>query len=145
MDHVTRIYIDDERRKPVAQGISTGDVSAALLDLEGPPLTPRQHPLRFMWHMDEDGRFSLGLDEFTRLIGARTAAAFGRPWGEIASALRLDPEGHVAAAVATRETWSNIVVNWPADGAGAPLPVELSGLPIYDHAGNFLRAFAQPF
>jgi PAS domain S-box-containing protein len=138
LDHVTRIYIDDERRKPATQDIPTGDVSTTLLDLEGPPLTPRQHPLRFMWHMDEDGRFSLGLDEFTRLIGARTAAAFGRPWSEIANALGLDPEGHVAAAVATRETWSNIVVNWPADGAGARLPVELSGLPIYDSSGQFL-------
>lgn len=137
-DHVTRIYFDDERRKPPAQEISTGDVSATLLELDGPPLTPRRHPLRFMWHMDEDGRFSLGLDEFTRLIGARTSAAFGRPWNEIADALGLDPEGQVAAAVATRETWSNIVVSWPADGAGARLPVELSGLPIYDRAGDFL-------
>lgn len=137
-DHVTRIYFGDERRKPPAQEISTGDVSATLLEMDGPPLTPRRHPLRFMWHMDEDGRFSLGLDEFTRLIGARTSAAFSRPWNEIADALGLDPEGQVAAAVATRETWSNIVVNWPADGAGARLPVELSGLPIYDRAGSFL-------
>ncbi|MDO8978654.1 MAG: PAS domain S-box protein [Afipia sp.] len=137
-DHVTRIYFDDERRKPPAQDIHPGDVSATLLEMDGPPLTPRQHPLRFMWHMDEDGRFSPGLDEFTRLIGARTSAAFGRPWNEIAHALGLDPDGQVAAAVATRETWSNIVVNWPADGAGARLPVELSGLPIYDRAGNFL-------
>ncbi len=137
-DHVTRIYFDDERRKPPVQEIHTGDVSATLLEMDGPPLTPRRHPLRFMWHMDEDGRFSLGLDEFARLIGARTAAAFGRPWNEIADALGLDPEGQVAAAVATRETWSNIVVDWPADGAGARLPVELSGLPIYDRAGQFL-------
>ena len=137
-DHVTRIYFDDERRKPAAHDIGTHDVSATLLEMDGPPLTPRRHPLRFMWHMDEDGRFSLGLDEFTRLIGSRTAAALGRPWNEIADTLGLDPDDQVAAAVATRETWSNIVVNWPADGAGARLPVELSGLPIYDRAGQFL-------
>jgi PAS domain S-box-containing protein len=136
-ENVTRIYIDDERRQPSASA-DAGDVSATLLEMDGPPLTPRRHPLRFMWHMDEDSRFSLGFDEFSRLIGARTAAAFGRPWGEIADALGLDPEGQVAAAVATRDTWSGIVVNWPADGAGARLPVELSGLPLYDRAGNFL-------
>lgn len=138
-ENVTRIYIDDEPRKPASPIMGTGDdVSATLLEMDGPPLTPRRHPLRFMWHMDEDSRFSLGFDEFTRLIGARTAAAFGRPWGEIADALGLDPEGQVAAAVATRDTWSGIIVNWPADGAGARLPVELSGLPIYDRAGQFL-------
>ena len=40
---------------------------------------PRQHPLRFMWQMDADGRFSLGSDAFTRLIGVPAAAGFGRP------------------------------------------------------------------
>ena len=44
------------------------------------PPNPRRQPLRFMWQMDADGRFSLGSDEFTRLIGAHTAAGFGRPW-----------------------------------------------------------------
>ena len=55
----------------------------------------RRHPLRFMWQMDADGRFSLGSDEFTRLIGARTAAGFGRPWSEIAETFGLDPDGRV--------------------------------------------------
>jgi PAS domain S-box-containing protein len=101
-----------------------------------PQLRTRRHPLRFMWQMDIDGRFALGSDEFTRLIGARTAAAFGRLWTDIADSFGLDPQGRVLAAVATHETWSGITLNWPADG-GAHLPVELSGLPIYDRARNF--------
>ena len=96
----------------------------------------RRHPLRFMWQMDAEGRFSLGSDEFTRLIGARTAAGFGRLWSEIAEAFGLDPDGRVVKAVATRDTWSGITLNWPVDG-GDRLPVELSGLPIYDRARNF--------
>jgi PAS domain S-box-containing protein len=96
---------------------------------------PRRHPLRFMWQMDPDGRFSLGSDEFTRLIGAHTAAGFGRLWSEIAESFGLDPEGRVVKAIATRGTWSGITLNWPVDGGGR-LPVELSGLPIYDHTGN---------
>ena len=40
-----------------------------------PPPHARRLPLRFMWQMDREGRFSLGSDEFTRLIGPRTAAA----------------------------------------------------------------------
>jgi PAS domain S-box-containing protein len=98
---------------------------------------PRQHPLRFMWQMDADGRFSLGSDAFTRLIGVHAAAGFGRPWQEVAEVFGLDPEGLVVKAVATRETWSGIIVNWPADN-GRRLPVELSGLPIHDGQRNFV-------
>lgn len=110
--------------------------ASALFDDES--WTPRRrHPLRFMWQMDADGHFSLGSDEFTRLIGWRTAAAFGRQWSELTEALDLDPEGRVAAAIATRATWSGIAINWPADGLGARLPVELSGLPVYDRDRQF--------
>ena len=96
----------------------------------------RSAPLRFMWQMDADGRFSLGSDEFTRLIGSRTAAGFGRLWSDIAETFGLDPEGRVLKAVATHDTWSGITLNWPVDGGGR-LPVELSGLPMFDRARNF--------
>ena len=96
----------------------------------------RRHPLRFMWQMDAEGRFSLGSDEFSRLIGAHTSAGFGRLWGEIADHFGLDPDGRVARAVATHDTWSGITLNWPVDG-GERLPVELSGLPVYDRSRNF--------
>jgi PAS domain S-box-containing protein len=101
------------------------------------PPDAQPHPLRFMWQMDAEGRFSLGSDEFTRLIGARTAAGFGRLWSEIAEAFGLDPEGRVLKAVATRDTWSGVTLNWPVDGGGR-LPVELSGLPVYDRMRNFV-------
>jgi PAS domain S-box-containing protein len=101
------------------------------------PPHPRRHPLRFMWQMDAEGRFLLGSDEFSRLIGARTAASFGRLWSEIAEVFGLDPEGRVAKAVATRDTWSGIALNWPVDG-GERLRVELSGLPMFDRARNFV-------
>ena len=74
-------------------------------------------------------------DEFTHLIGARTAAGFGRPWSDIAETFGLDPDGRVASAVATGSTWSGITLDWPVDGGGR-LPVELTGLPIYDHTGK---------
>ncbi len=104
--------------------------------LDEPQPHPRRHPLRFMWQMDQEGRFSLGSDEFTRLIGARTAAGFGRLWSEIAGVFGLDPEGRVAKAVATRDTWSGIALDWPVDG-GERLRVELSGLPMFGRARNF--------
>ncbi|HZR76510.1 PAS domain S-box protein [Bradyrhizobium sp.] len=98
---------------------------------------PRRHALRFMWQMDADGRFSLGSDMFTRLIGVNIAAGFGRPWQEVADVFGLDPEGQVVKAIATRESWSGITLSWPADD-GSRLPVELSGLPIHDQNRNFV-------
>ena len=86
--------------------------------------------------MDRDGRFTPHAGDFTRLVGPRLSA-FGRPWSEIAATFGLDPEGRVMQAVATRETWSGITLSWPADG-GDRLPVELSGVPFFDAARNFV-------
>jgi len=102
------------------------------------PIPERRHPLRFVWQMDANGRFTLGSDEFTEVIGPRVAIALGRPWNEINRELALDPENQVARAIATRDTWSGITVSWPVDGSADRLKVELSGLPIYDRNRNFL-------
>ena len=101
------------------------------------PIAERRHPLRFVWQMDADGRFVVGSDEFTELMGPRTTAAFGRLWSEIAAELKLDPDNQVARAVATHETWSGVTVSWPVDEGGERLPVELSGLPVFDREREF--------
>jgi len=97
----------------------------------------RRHPLRFVWRMDAHGRFMIGSNEFIELMGPRTTAAFGRLWSEIAAELALDPNNEVARAVATHETWSGITVSWPVSEGSECLPVELSGLPVFDRAREF--------
>lgn len=100
------------------------------------PSETRKHPLRFVWQIDADGRFTLG-DEFADAMGARTAALIGKPWTEVRGALDLDPENRVEQAIASRETWSGIHVAWPLDGAAAAVDVELSGLPTFDRDRAF--------
>ena len=100
------------------------------------PRKQRKHPLRFVWQMDPEGRFTLG-DEFADAMGARTAALVGKPWLEVRGALDLDPENRVEQAIASSETWSGIHVAWPLDGAAAPVDVELSGLPTFDRDRAF--------
>jgi len=95
-----------------------------------------QDPLRFVWQIDADGRFLLDASEFTDLIGPRTAAGLGRQWTEIAKTFGLDPDGRIASAIATRDTWSGITVSWPVDG-GEHLAVELAGLPVFDRMRQF--------
>jgi len=97
---------------------------------------PRRLPLRFLWQMDRDSRFSLDSEEFSYLIGAHTMSAFGRAWDEIAETFGLDPGGRVLKAFATHDTWSGITLDWPVDGSDN-LPVELAGLPVFDRNNNF--------
>jgi PAS domain S-box-containing protein len=124
-------HVEATPREPAIAG------PAATPSSVGEPLpAPQRLPLRFMWRVDEDDRFTLSTDEFIRLIGPHTAARFGRPWRDIAETFDLDPDGDVAKALATRATWSGIALDWPTDGGGR-LPVELSGLPVFDAARNF--------
>ena len=116
---------------------SPGETAAPLPQPASIAAPERRQPLRFVWQMDNDGRFTLGSDEFKALIGPQTAAALGRPWSDMATALGLDPEGQVARAFASRETWSGITVAFPVDGTDTRLAVELSGLPVFDRDRNF--------
>ncbi len=60
-------------------------------------------------------------------------AAVDRPWKpKSQTRLNLDPDNQVASAVASQETWSGLVVSWPVDDSTQRLPVELSGLPVFD-------------
>ena len=93
----------------------------------------RQHPLRFGWHLDQHGLFSLAGGEFARLIGPQAASSLRGRWQDLAQA--FDPEGRIAGAIATRETWSGITLGWPL--GGEQVAIELSGLPTYDEAKNF--------
>ena len=102
---------------------------------EPPPTSPRvpqRHPLRFVWQMSEEGRFTLASDEFVGLIGPQAATWLGRTWQQINSDPGLDPEDQIARAVATRETWSGLTVLWPVDDGAERLKVELSGVPVFD-------------
>ncbi len=97
----------------------------------------RKFPLRFVWQMDAATHFTLGNDEFACLAGPTTANLIGRPWAEIADALKLDPSGELARALAARDTWSGIVLHWPINGGERRLPIEMAGLPVFDRDRQF--------
>ena len=71
-------------------------------------------------------------------MGPRTADVLGRPWSEIAAVLSLDPDGQVAKAISSRDTWSGVTVAWPSEVTGEAVTIELSGLPIFDRDRQFL-------
>ncbi|KZD24959.1 PAS domain-containing protein [Tardiphaga robiniae] len=123
---------------PYIEPVADEPVPVALPEIES-----RTTPLRFVWQIDAEKRFTLNSDEFIHLIGPRTAASFGRKWNDLTAEFNLDPDSHVVKAMATQQTWSGITLLWPVDGGGR-LPVELSGLPLFDRERNFTgyRGFA---
>ena len=118
------------------------DAVAMLVGLQS-RLVERPHPLRFVWQIDADGRFTIASDEFITLVGTRTAALLGQPWTRIAAELGLDADRRLERAVASRDTWSGVTVGWPADGTAERLLVTLSGLPSFgpDRAFAGYRGF----
>ena len=98
---------------------------------------PQSIHFRFVWETDANGLFTLASQEFADLLGPKTAAALNRNWGEMARALDLDPDGKISSALTARETFSGIVVAWPTDQADQRIPVEMSGLPVFDRERQF--------
>lgn len=101
------------------------------------PAAERRHPMRFVWKIDSENRFSIEAGDFIEVIGPGIAAELNRPWISIAADLRLDAEGAVARAMASHDTWSGVTIDWPVDGSDERIAVELAGLPVYDRDRTF--------
>jgi PAS domain S-box-containing protein len=99
---------------------------------------PRHTPRRFVWQMDASNRFTQGVEDFARLLGPARAAALTRPWADIVEAFALGAAGaQVTRALSAHDTWSGIVLDWLTDEGDARLPIEMSGLPVFDRDRQF--------
>jgi len=123
---------DTSQEHPETEHASSPDTADVI-----PARAARGAPLRFVWTMDAEERFQLAAPAFADAMGPGTAALMGKPWREIAATLGIDPEGKVASAVASRDTWSGVVIAWPVEATGETVSVELSGLPIFDRDRSF--------
>jgi PAS domain S-box-containing protein len=134
------VAVDQPAEPPAAAAPPQDPAAPAPAAAPATPTTPpalRKHPLRFVWQMDAEDRFTINSNEFVALVGEQTAAMLGRPWPELAQALNLDSEEQVARAIESRDTWSGVTVQWPV-GSGGRIAVELSGLPAFDRSRTFL-------
>jgi PAS domain S-box-containing protein len=112
------------------------EIAASISPVRAVTETPPRN-FRFVWQMDAASRFTQGADELAKLIGPNTASQLNGNWSEISAALNLDNEGQIARALAARETWSGVVVRWPVDGSSQRLPIEMSGLPVFNRDRQF--------
>jgi PAS domain S-box-containing protein len=104
--------------------------------------TPRG-PVRFVFQMDAEGRFSFVSPEFAAVVGPRSAAIVGESWGDVAAARGVDQKGAIAALIARRDTWSGATLSWPVDGVEQRVSVDLAALPTFsrDRAFEGYRGF----
>jgi PAS domain S-box-containing protein len=88
-------------------------------------------PVRFVWKIDAEGRFSELSPEFAQAVGPLAADAIGRTFEELAKVFNLDPEEKISELLRRRDTWSGKTVLWPVQGEAISVPVDLAALPTY--------------
>ena len=90
---------------------------------------------RFLWKTDAAGRFVDVTHVLGDVVGARYADLLGRGVEETSQEMGLDPA--FAAALATRKSWSGVVVDWPVENPACRVPTTLGALPIHDAGRGF--------
>jgi signal transduction histidine kinase len=90
---------------------------------------------RFLWKTDAAGRFVDVTHVLGDVVGARYADLLGRGVEETSNEMGLGPA--FAAALATRKSWSGVLVDWPVEAPACHVPTTLGALPIYDAGRDF--------
>ncbi|WP_062111363.1 ATP-binding protein [Aureimonas sp. AU40] len=94
-------------------------------------------PKRFVWQIDEDGRFSSLSTDFSAVVGPHSADVIGRAFTDVARVYGFDENGEIARLLERRDTWSGRSILWPIEGTDRKAPVDLAALPIYSRDRRF--------
>ncbi|MFC3072440.1 sensor histidine kinase [Shinella pollutisoli] len=94
-------------------------------------------PVRFVWKIDAEGRFSEISEEFAMAVGPHAAAIAGERFVDVATRFGLDPDGKIADLLGRRDTWSGKTILWPVEGTNLAVPVDLAALPTYSRNRDF--------
>ncbi|WP_019998313.1 ATP-binding protein [Aureimonas ureilytica] len=94
-------------------------------------------PVRFVWQIDEEGRFSSLSPDFAATVGPHSADVVGRAFTDVAQVYGFDETGEVARLLERRDTWSGRSILWPIEGTDRKAPVDLAALPVYSRDRRF--------
>ena len=102
----------------------------------------QRKPVRFLWQTDAANRFLFVSPGLGQLVG-RTSEVVGETWCDVASRLKLDPDGRIAEALARHDTWSGLTAWWPVEDSDYRIPAELTALPVFgiDQSFQGFRGF----
>ncbi|MCQ8780782.1 PAS domain S-box protein [Mangrovibrevibacter kandeliae] len=96
-----------------------------------------RQPVRFVWQIDEAGRFRSLSPEFEAAVGPRASDIIGRRFSDVAQVFGFDTDGEIARLLERRDTWSGRSILWPVQGSGRRAPVDLAGLPVFARDRSF--------
>jgi PAS domain S-box-containing protein len=102
----------------------------------GEPPENGARPLRFVWQSDGNGRIS-GLSPELMAVLSPGRVINGRTWDELVLERGGQPPAALMQALARRDTWSGVMLDWPAED-GRVFTLELAGLPAFERDRTFL-------
>ncbi len=129
--------ITDEAPEQGAAAESGADEDAEAAVQPGFAFNPQGRPIRFVWKIDAEGRFSEISDEFSAAVGPHAAAISGERFTDVARRFDLDPDGRIGDLLRRRDTWSGKTILWPVEGTNLVVPVDLAALPTYSRSREF--------
>ncbi|MEF2552331.1 PAS domain S-box protein [Aurantimonas sp. A2-1-M11] len=140
---VRPVLPSDFRSFPDTREDTVPDMSApgtpAVAAMTDSDFTPRFDvaPVRFVWRIDNEGRFRSLSPEFAAAVGPRFADVIDRRFEDVAEAYGLDADGDIRRLLAKRDTWSGRTLEWPVENSTRRVPVELAALPVYARDRSF--------
>ena len=103
------------------------------------PIAPQKRaPSRFVWQLDQDGKFTSVSPDLAEAVGDTNTARVGEDWPALAARAGIANTDALFAAVKRRDTWSGVSVLWPVAETDTARPVDLAALPVFDRERNFL-------
>ncbi len=127
----------DAETTPAAEETDVALENEAVEQESGFLFNPQGRPIRFVWKIDAEGRFSEISDEFAAAVGPQAAAISGQRFTDVARRFDLDPEGRIGDLLRRRDTWSGKTILWPVEGTNLVVPVDLAALPTYSRNREF--------
>ena len=94
-------------------------------------------PVRFVWKIDPEGRFSELSPDFATAVGPNAADIVDRHFRDVAKVFGFDRDNQISDLLQRRDTWSGKTVPWPVQGTSLSVPVDLAALPIYNREREF--------
>jgi PAS domain S-box-containing protein len=123
----------NEREARQPEHAASSDLARTLLDSAATP-SPNS---RFLWTLDEEGRFGALDPVLVAAVGAN-APRLGEPLEALLHRVGLDRGDELIRVLGERQTFSRVAVEWPLSGLDRRRLIALSAAPVFGRQREFM-------